>query len=415
MYKRTIFLFMAMLSTYSAPYVCGSLYAMTYHGSQIITNVKMENEDIHIRSIDRLGSVYMDWRLTTMIGEPVISSKGVVILPEQSSYHATFKGKAYTVPGEVIKEITAVSVTIKAHISQNELMDIDLGAMGDIYFGTGLLIPKLSQEDKKKYFSFNVSGSPEWEKLFHTTDMGLGRTGYLTKEQAKTRFMEGVEIIPLWSFAQVQFNLNPVRNWIEKRIKANTKNSKKNTMGKEDPINEKKSQGYSGEITGNENNTANKTMGHFKKEDPFKKFEKMELPGSSRELEPIDRDIRAFIHNRCGKYYTRVEEGKQGFHLTAEYIGETREEAKKREKEAKAYHKKRKERVRRAKQKAINELPRLQREWKEKRAAIKAECRDFIMKKYSLIWSVEALDELLNQNFTPIENFKAVYYIPYDG
>lgn len=382
MYKKIIFLFMVMLSTYSAPYVCGSLYAMTYHGTQVITNVKMENEDIHIRCIDRLGSVYMDWRLSTMMGEPVISSKGIVILPEQSSYHTTFKGKAYMVPEDVIKKITAVSVMVKAHISHREFMDIDLGAMGDIYFGKGLLIPKLPREDKKKYFSFNVSGSPDWGDLFHS-DIGMGLTpGSLTKEQAKTRFMEGVEIIPLWSSAHVHFNLNPVINWIENRIKSKAKNSKKTAA---------------------------------KKEDPFEKFTKMTSPELNSDLEPIGRDIRAFINDKCGKYYTSVEEGKQGFHLTAEYIGETSVEAKERERKAKAYQKKRRERVRAAKQNAIYELPRLQREWKEKRAAIRTQCRDFIIKKYALTHSVEALDELLNQNFTSIENFKAVYYIPYDG
>jgi len=354
---------------------------MEYHGNHIITNIKIKNEDIDIFSINNSGSIYVDWRVGTLMGEPVVSSKGVVILPEKAKYHTTYKNKSYEVPGKIIEKISVVSVKIKAHVSHSVFMDFDLGAMGDIYFGTPLLIPKLSKEDKNKYLSFNVSGSPAWEKIFYHKDLGL-TSGYLPKEQAKTIFTEGIEIIPLGSVAEVTFNLIPVINWIENKGKANQKK--------------------------------NKTIGRAKKEDPFTKFNKMDSSDAGRELETIDKDIRAYILEKCGKYYTTVREGKSGFHLTAEYI-ETKEEAEKRRQRAKAYQKKRKARVRKAKQEVFNELPGLQRKWKEKRAAIKTACRAYIMKKYGLTQSVEALEELLNHNFTSTDKFKAVYYIPYDG
>lgn len=349
--------------------------AQEYGGRQTITSIKAMDEEIAVSSINTGGAVYMVWNLKTLMGEPVVSSKGLVIIPDQSVYQVTYKDEIYKVPGEIVKKIKPVSVTVKAQMSPTLFVNFDLGAMGDTYFGSAVLVPYLSTEDKEKYFSFNVSGSPRWDALFHD-HLGLS-SPYLSEEEAKALFMKGIEIIPLGSYVEAEFDLNPIKNWIENRAVIHEKTAKI-------------------------------------KENPFKKFEKMEIETSVEELEKIDADIRAFIIDRCGGYYTSVRVSGSGFHLTAEYIGETSEERKQRKKREKVSARKREERLRKAKIEVRNELSTLQRNWKEKRVEIWSECRAYFMKKYGLQYPMEALDTLLEKNFTSLKPFEAVYTIPYN-
>ncbi len=349
--------------------------ALRYGGDSIVTSIKTDDEQIYLNAVHNLGSVYMVWRVATLMGEPVVNGQGMVVIPDQKTYHARYKNKTYQVPAEIIKKISLVDVDVKMHLGENLFMDVNLGAMADIYFGEALTAKGLPENEKNRYMSHNVPGSPEWDDFLYRDNQGFSLQ-YLSEVQAKSRVKNGMRIVLLGSSARVKFNFNPVINWIENRA------DKKQAA---------------------------------KKENPFTKFEKMNLPAARGDLRKVDANIQTFVINSCGKYYTRVEEGTRGFHLTAEYIGETREERKKREKKSKAYTRERKARVKRAKQKMQNALPGLQRKFREKRASIKADCRIYIMKKYGLTLPVEELEKLLAHNFTSTKNYNAAYYIPFDG
>ncbi len=349
--------------------------AAKYGGDCIITSIKTGEEKIYLNAVHNLGSVYGVWRVGTLMGEPVVNGQGIFVIPDQKTYHARYKNKTYQVPVEIIKKISVVDVDVKMHLGENLFMDVNLGAMADIYFGSALSAKGLPEDEKDRYMSHNVPGSPEWDDFLYRDNQGFS-VQYLSEVQAKSRIKKGIRMVLLGSSARVKFNFNPVINWIEKRA------DKKQVV---------------------------------KKENPFNKFEKMNEPVATGDLRKVDADIQAFVIGSCGKYYTRVEEGTRGFHLTAEYLGETREERKKREKKSKAYTRERKARVKSAKQKMRNALPGLQRKFREKRALIQADCRAYIMKKYALTLPVEELEKLLIKNFTSTDNYNAVYYIPFDG
>jgi|GEM_PF-5587952 len=349
--------------------------ALKFGGDSIITSIKTGEDQIYINAMHNRGSVYMVWRVETLMGEPVVNGQGMIIIPDQKTYHARYKNKTYQVPAEIIKKISVVDVDVKMHLGENLFITVNLGAMADIYFGGSLTAKELPEAEKTRYMSYNVPGSPEWDDFLYRDNQGF-TVQYLSEEQAKIRIKNGIRIVPLGSSARVKFNFNPVINWIENRA------DKKRAA---------------------------------KKENPFNKFEKMNEPAAMGDLKEVDAEIQAFVINACGKYYTRVEEGSPRFHLTAEYLGETREKRKKREKKAKAYNREREARVKRAKQKIQNMLPGLQRRFREKRASIQADCRAYIMKKYALTLPAEELEKLMTRNFTSTENYNAVYYIPFDG
>ncbi|WDP91962.1 MAG: hypothetical protein HUN04_20480 [Desulfobacter sp.] len=347
--------------------------APDFGGDCIITGIKTGDAPLHLDVLHNKGAVYMVWSVSLLMGEPVVDGRGMVVIPDQKTYEARYKDKTFQIPSRIIKKITVMDAEIKAHLGANLFMDINLGAMADVYFGGIHSAKGLPPADKEKYLSYNVPGSPQWDQWLYRDNQGFSQQ-FLPEKQAKQRMQQGIQMIPLGTSARVDFNFNPIIQWIE-----------------------------------------NQKAPKAKKADPFKKFAKMEAPAAEADLKKADADIRAFIINACGQYYIRVEEGRRGFHLTAEHLGETREERIKREKKEKAYREKRRERVRQAKQTMENELPRLQREFKEKRAAIRPDCRAYIMKKYGLSLPVAKLEQLLNLNFTATDRFKAVYYIPFDG
>ncbi|MCZ4339893.1 hypothetical protein [Shewanella colwelliana] len=350
--------------------------AQEYGGRETITTIKTPDHEITISSLNLGGGVYVIWNLKSLIGEPVVIGKGIVSIPDQLSYRVTYKNKVYTVPADVFKKIKPISVNVKAKISPTLFMDIDLGVMSDVYFGSYVLLPNLPQKDK--YLSSNIQGSPEWNDLFYTDHLGLS-SDYLGELDAKALFAGGIEVITLGSYAEATFDLNPIKNWIEHQDK---------------------------------NNASAAVVSTNSKMDPFKKFGKMDAEPTAKELEKIDEDIKEFILNRCGKYYTSVAEFK-GLVLTAEYYGETNAERKKRKKRQAAYARKHEEKVRRAKQEAKQELPEMQRKWKEKRAAIRDEGRMYVIKKYGLNYPMDSLDKLLEKNFTSLKGFTDVYYVHY--
>ncbi len=151
---------------------------------------------------------------------------------------------------------------------------------------------------------------PNWDKTVYKTFpySDIKKHDYLFESDGKQMFID--ELNEDFScIGRVEFNLNPIKSWIQNK-------DKKNSL--------------------------------LAKEDPFKKFDKMNSGDSKEGLKKIDGDIIKFISDRCGNYYTMVRVKGRGLTLTAEYIGETNAERKKRERRSKEYERKRKERVRRA-------------------------------------------------------------------
>lgn len=358
---------------------CGLLYGQEYKGHDTIKSIVIEDEDTKLHET---ASLYIGWSASTLMGEPVLNARGIVGVTFNSpgaTSSVVYKEKLYKVPKEIIKKISVVSASTASILGYERYMYFDLGSMGDIYWGH---LFSLSKEQREKYFSFNVPGSPQWDKTVYKTSpyRDIKKHYYLSESDAKQMFIDGLNEDSS-CIGRVEFNLNPIKSWIQNKDKK--KKDKKTSL--------------------------------LDKEDPFKKFDKMNSGDSKEDLKKIDVDIIKFISDRCGNYYTMVQVKGRGLTLTAEYIGETNAERKKRERRSKEYERKRKERVRRAEKAAINDLPRLQSRWEGKRKNIKGECRNYIMKKYGLEISVEKLQELLDENFTDLGRFETTYYISYDG
>ncbi|MCS5422162.1 MULTISPECIES: hypothetical protein [Psychrilyobacter] len=366
MYKKLILLIMIL--------GCGLLYGQEYKGHDTIKSIVIEDGDTKVHET---ASLYIEWSASTLMGEPVLNARGIVGITFNSpgtTSSVVYKEKLYKVPKEIIKKILVVSASAAAILDYERYMYFDLGSMGDIYWGH---LFNLSKEQRGKYFSFNVPGSPQWDKTVYKTSPygGIKKHYYLSESDAKQIFIAGLNEDSS-CIGRIEFNLNPIKSWIQNK-------DKKKSL--------------------------------FTKEDPFKKFDKMNSEDPKEDLKKIDGEIIKFISDRCGDYYTMVEVKGRGLTLTAEYIGETGAQRKKREQRSKEYERKREERVRRVKKAAINDLPRLQSRWEEKRKNIKGECTNYIIKKYGLEISVEKLQELLEKNFTDLGRFEAIYYISYDG
>ena len=109
--------------------------AQEYGGKDIVTGIKTPDHEMVVSSING-GAVYVVWNLKSLMGEPLLIGKGVVIIPNQSSYRVNYKNQRYNVPAEIFKKIKPITVKVKAKISPTMFVDFDLGAMGDIYFGS---------------------------------------------------------------------------------------------------------------------------------------------------------------------------------------------------------------------------------------------------------------------------------------
>jgi hypothetical protein len=370
MYKKLMLVFII--------FICGHLFAEEYSGSNNIKVIETQKEEI---DINWSTFVHVKWQANTLLGEPVFNNEGFVVIDYSNYYPVTYKGKTYDVPYEVIDETDVISVNVKWAVKPSIYLDMDLGATGDIYYGTPHSLSRLSKEEKQRYFSFNVPGSPEWGSSFYTKGSS-NRKKYFKADESKKIFIEGLSMVEWDSVAEVEFDLSPVKNWIENSIKNKegktaNKKAEKEELGK---INNK--------IGGK---TVNKHLSTQKKEDPFKKFDNMNSFASDENLEKIDGEIGSFIIKRCGMYYTDV---RQGLTLSRGNVSEE----------------KKKEAARKRRRDKLNMLPGLQKKWKEKRESIKDECRTYIIKKYSFEVSTEKLEELLTDNFTSTEKFSGIYH-----
>ncbi len=369
----------------------GLLFAQESSDSRLIRNVKIKDKDTQLHES---SDVYVEWKIGVLMGEPVLNSKAIVSIPlnfRDSKQRVTYKGEEFEVPTEVVKKISVVSAKASIYVPYYIYMDFDLGAMGDIYWGENVSF--LSKDKKERYFSFNVPGSPEWNNLFYKLNQLSDTREYLSEEESKKIFITGIDEdeFGISSNADVKFNLNPIKMWIESKIK---------------------------------NKNKSKKVSSTEKKDPFKKFEAMDI--SDELLARINNDIKSFIIERCGLYYTKVKKEVvlTGLHLylDEDYSNESAKERKKREKREKEYkikkaeeERRRAERVSRSIIEAQKNLPMLQMQWKNKRKSIKSNCRSYIMKKYAFEVSTKKLEELLNNSFTSTEQFEGIYYVPYDG
>lgn len=356
--------------------------AKEYSGRDLITGIKTPEHEMSVSAISS-GDVYLVWSLKHLLGEPLISGRGVVILPDRSHYSVTYHNQRYKVPAEVFKKIKPITVKVKANISPTLFVDFDLGAMNDIYFGSSTLFANQSNIEQR--LSFNIPGSPAWNDLFYTNNLGLS-SGYLTTDQAKVLFDKGLAIVPLSSYSEAVFDLNPIKHWIKRQSDVGN------------PITP---------VYTSDKRVFDQSEGDA---DPFKKFEQEDQPASVAMLEEIDADIKRFIIQRCGPFYTSVSVSRE-FSLTAEYIGESKAEMRARERKQAAAAKKREQEIRSAKKEAMRELPEMQSRWKERREAIRAETRAYVIKTYGLEQSMERLNKLLDENFTSVEGFGRTYYI----
>lgn len=351
--------------------------AEEYSGSFISRRTMLELEngqmDKNEKYFNNMAAVYLKWRASTLLGEPIVNSMGVVVIPQKSEYLVEYENKEYMVPFEEVKKISVLSGNVTISFTGEvggPYIDFDMGAGINIYFekSDGEFY-NLSESSREKYMSFNVEGSPAWNKLFYKYN--ISEKEYLKIDEAKNFFKRGLKSEGvLLTQNNIRFNLQPVYSWIKKREKKNGK--------KEEQLNSLESE--FGVLSG-------------------------EIAEEDKEvIKKIESDITKQIKEKCGYYYTsvRVEEGLKLSRLNDDESMEEREEAERKEES------KRDEIYRRL----MKNLPENQEEWRRKREEIRGECRNYIFKKYFSEVSTETIEKLLNEKFSSTKEFEAVmvYY-----
>ncbi len=185
-------------------------------------------------NLDRGATFLVNWKVWTLMGEPVVDStaawnewKGtsVVRLPKWI--------KRYTgspeVPVEVLEKIRVYNVELYGEVWSREGLMLDPGVFAKpLLHSTGSggtetpewrTFKEKNAGQQKEYFSFNVPGRPEWSELFKTGDGGSGGVGVLGVriEDAKALVKKGFRIGDYdgkLKVRKVSFDLSAVHEWL---------------------------------------------------------------------------------------------------------------------------------------------------------------------------------------------------------
>ncbi|MCP4324792.1 MAG: hypothetical protein GY787_23680 [Alteromonadales bacterium] len=383
---------------------CRPLLAIENGGSFAVSLTKISDGGVTINS---LAKIHVIWKTGTLMGEPLVNSSGAIIIPRRNSYKVKYQGKSYLVPFAVVDKISAVSVSVEASVGDSTYLQLDLGAMGETYFGDYNSFVILQKIDD--YLSFNVAGSPDWAQLYYQK-RNIGTTdAYLSKEAAVALFKTDHKVSAMFSTANIEFNLNEVRNWIENSRKINKKN--KNSNAKSKSLAKKLASENLNKTEKSSSSLKSSVADKFnKKNDPFDKFNKFNEEEKYAGLEKIDKEIHNYIVNEIGPYYNRVEKSGTGLTLTAKYLGETNSQDQQRKQKEARYIRKKKIADTKAKKNALVELSKRQTRWKKQLVAIKGACRNYIVQKHADHASIEDINKLIEKNFNETDRFNHTYY-----
>ena len=169
-----------------------------------------ENTDISCGPLE--FQVHINWAMWTLMGEPVYNVNAAVELRTHALI-ATKDGRGYGIPKEVLHKIRPVKITIYGNIfslsSHKTVCHVkwDAGAPGKLYTEQYKDFKDLSKEEQKKYYSFNVAGSTDWDKFFYYTE-----GNYVRKNEAVEFFKSKIKMND--ARAEIEWDLTPVKSYI---------------------------------------------------------------------------------------------------------------------------------------------------------------------------------------------------------
>lgn len=173
--------------------IAGALPARAHQGEYLVWIPKT-----HPEPALRLTQLVVRWRLGALVGEPVVLCSTAWIVDPN---HLRVSEGAHSAPMEVLREVSLYDVDTGAFVSTTNgpfrlnaidgrvTLECDAGAMGRPFLGHLNDFQKLPEEEKRRYFSFNVPGSPNWSELFKIHD-GPQRGQFLDDKRAKELFKQ---------------------------------------------------------------------------------------------------------------------------------------------------------------------------------------------------------------------------------
>ncbi len=275
--------------------VCDVQASSEYSYQGVVKSDGVKTDEVKISDLD--VSVYVELKLELLLGEPVRSARGVLAINSDgnSDLLVKYKNQNFMVPRSEVEKISVTSCLVKAGAHSEWFngdvgVDYDLGALSKVHWGNAEEVKNWTKAQKENAFSFNVSGSPAWDRLFYKKGLGYLGTVYLNKADAKECFSLGLKFSSSKSKAVIDFNLNAVKEWCDKQI------SKNNAEG---AAKEKEMAAELDDLFSKAGNDSEKLADPFAENssgsndiaDPFAESEKSET--SEQSLEDIFNSIKA--------------------------------------------------------------------------------------------------------------------------
>ena len=215
------------------------------------------------------GSIefFVNWKYWTLMGEPVAHHEAaweigpdIRVIGAPFLQHFTLPPGGLVVPENIVETIgiyrlyfaSGFHTDFHYPMTQANYFEIsfDPGVMSKAFVKESRLdgISKLSHEEQKKYFSFNVPGSPEWNDFLSNTsyydpDSSSVIRSSISKETAKRIFRnEGFNLGNTLRILQVDYNLWGVREWLLKLDLNAAKEAGNSTVEIEEAIDQARSE-----------------------------------------------------------------------------------------------------------------------------------------------------------------------------
>lgn len=145
--------------------------------------------------------VYINWAMWSLMGEPVYNVNAAVELRTHSLV-VIKDDMSYIIPEEILFKIRPIDIKVLG-VMESKTINVaggklgytvkwDAGAPGKLYtptvYQSSEAFEKLSKDEQKQYYSFNVAGSPNWDETF------MDSKGFISKDKAIEFFKSGLDL-----------------------------------------------------------------------------------------------------------------------------------------------------------------------------------------------------------------------------
>ena len=229
--------------------ILSAINAQEYKGT-INDYVPIADDEIELQHHG--ATIYFYWKISTLFGEPIVYGSNATIVKSTFSTMNVIDlaGKYCTngtsIPSSILKKVRVKSVVLngidkKTGGAPSYKIKIDAGIPSQVYIGTYEQLKAAPKDTRKKYWSFNVAGSPSWSKLFK----------HLSATQAKQLFKSGIKLKacgdgPYQSHLSVEWDLSAVKEYLIKlkQVKLDKElaiaNKLKTQLAKKEPLRKQK-------------------------------------------------------------------------------------------------------------------------------------------------------------------------------